>query len=180
MSRRLWIMPALLASLALIGAKQSTSVERFYDARFPRDCGAQDVSSAVREQLKSQLRSEFKKVNPAIEAIGVLEIKCALDEKKTVLGAIVLAYGAAADLDQAYEQFEKTHDIYRLLANEQYGVFQYNPSLITLRKTLTVFPSQRWRDYFATIELTSTTRLLVRANGSYGDSPLRQEFNIAW
>ena len=86
-----WIILALLAGVASIGAQQS--VESFYDARFPRDCTAQSLSSAIRQQLKDKLRSEFMRVNPAIEAIGVLQIKCALDDNKKVLGALVLGYG---------------------------------------------------------------------------------------
>lgn len=82
--------------------------------------------------------------------------------------------------DEVYEQFRKSGNIRELLANEQYGVFQFDPSLITLRKTLTVFPSQRWRDYEATLELTAATKLVVVANGSYGDQTFRQEFSINW
>jgi hypothetical protein len=174
----IWVVLALLAALAPISAQQS--VEAFYDARFPVGCSAQTLSSATRQELKNRLRSELKKANPAIEAIGVLEIRCALDDNKRVLGAVVLGYGTVLDQDQAYEQFRKTENIRELLANEQYGVFQFDSSLTTLRKTLTVFPSQRWRDYQATLELRSAKNVVVLANGSYGDQALRQEFNISW
>ena len=172
------VVLALLAALAPISAQQS--IEAFYDARFPVGCSAQTLSSATRQELKNKLRSELKKANPAIEAIGVLEIRCALDDNKRVLGALVLGYGTVLNQNQAYEQFRKTGNIRELLASEQYGVFQFDPSLTTLRKTLTVFPSQRWRDYQATIELRAATKVVVLANGSYGDQALRQEFNISW
>lgn len=176
----LGIVLALLAGLVPIKAQQRQSIEAFYDSRFPVGCGAQNLSAASRLELKNKIRSELKKANPAIEAIGVLEIKCALDDNKRVLGAVVLGYGTVLDQNQAYEQFRKTGNILELLANEQYGVFQFDPSLTTLRKTLTVFPSQRWRDYQATLELRSAKNVIVLASGSYGDQALRQEFNISW
>lgn len=174
----LWLTLALLATPATIGAEQS--VESFYDARFPRNCSGQDVPTAVRQQLKSRLRSEFRKVNPAIEALGILEVECAFDDNKKLVGTLVLAYGTVADQDQAYEQFRKTKNIRELLASEQYGVFQFDPALMTLRKTITVFPSRRWRDYNVTIELKSATMLSLQANGSYGDNTFNQEFEILW
>jgi hypothetical protein len=174
----LLLIMMLFAGRAPIAAEQS--VESFYDARFPKDCGGQEMSSTKRQQVKSNLRAEFKKVNPVIEAVGVLEIKCALDDNRGLIGAVVLGYGTVADPDQAYDRFRQTGNIRELLANEQYGIFQYDPSLTTLRKTVAMFPSQRWRDYAVTIELPSATRLSLRANGSYGDGSLREEFNIAW
>lgn len=174
-----WSVFALLAALVPINRQQRQSIEAFYDSRFPVGCSA-TLTSAARQELKTKLRSELKKANPAIEAIGVVEIKCALDDNKRVLGAVVLGYGTVLNQDQAYEQFRKTGNIRGLLANEQYGVFQFDPSLTTLRKTLTVFPSQRWRDYQATLELRSSTNVVVLANGSYGDQALKQEFNINW
>jgi hypothetical protein len=174
----LWLMLALAATSSPIGARQS--IEAHYDALFPRDCSGQEIPAAIRQQLKSRLRTEFRKVNPTIEAIGVLEVECALDSSKKLLGAIVLGYGTVADQNHAYEQFRKRNDIHELLANEQYGVFQYDPALTTLRKTITVFRSERWRDYDVNIELKSPTALSVEAKGSYGNVAVKREFNVAW
>jgi hypothetical protein len=168
---------AVIVTCPLVGAKQS---ESFYDARFPRNCIGEQVPSAIRQQLKSRLRSEFRKINPGIGVIGVLEIACAFDEKEKLLGTVVLAYGTVADQDLAYERFRKTKNIHELLASEQYGIFQYDPSFTTLRRTITVFPSQRWRDYLVRIALKSAKRLSVQAKGSYGDGALKREFDIAW
>jgi len=88
--KALWIV-LLLASFTGIGVAQS--VESHYDARFPRGCSEQNVSPTIRQQLKSKLRSEFQRVNPTIEAIGILEIKCAENDYGKLIGAVVLAYG---------------------------------------------------------------------------------------
>jgi hypothetical protein len=173
-----WTVLALFVGIVPTQAQQS--IEAFYDARFPPACNGQEISPSLRQQLKSKLRSEFKKTNPMIEAIGVLEIKCAFDDKKKVLGAIVLGYGIVADPDGAYEHFRNSGEIGGWATAELFGVFQYNSSLTTLGKTLTVFRSRRWRDYLVDIELTSPTRLLLRGMGSYGDVPIREEFTIAW
>ena len=86
----IWIVLALLAALLPINAQQRQSIEAFYDSRFPADCSAQTLSSASRQELKNKLRSELKKANPAIEAIGVLEIKCAFDDKKASVEILVI------------------------------------------------------------------------------------------
>jgi hypothetical protein len=147
------------------------------ESRFPRGCRGENVRPRIRQQLESKLRSEFQKINPTIETIRILEIKCVFEGNQKLRGALVLAYGAVAGLDKAFEQFQKagSRDAGKLLESEQYGVFQYDPSLTTLRKTLTIFASRRWRDYLVRIELTSPNKLSLRANGSYGDAPLKQE-----
>lgn len=151
------------------------------DKRALKDCASEALPPAIRQALKDTIRLEFQKVNPSIEDVVVLDIRCASDGAEKPLGAIVLGYGTVSDTDEADRQFRETRDIYALLANEQFGVFQYDASLTTLIKIIKVMPSRRWLDYRVTIELRGSDKLILNAAGAtYGDQPKIEEFNLFW
>ena len=152
---------------------EAQSEEAFYDSRFPADCASNAIPQSQRQRMKAILRSEFKERVPAIEQIGVLDIQCARDANRRLLGAIVLGYGLVPNPQQIPSSPLK-------LNNEQFGVFQFDASLSNLRKTITMFPSQRWLDYSVNLEMPSATRLVVNGHGSYGDSRMREEFTVTW
>ncbi len=127
------------------------------------------------------MRLEFQKINPDIEDIGVVDIRCATGRANKPLGAVVLGYGRVSDTQKAHRQFREARDIHALLAKEQFGVFQYDASLTKLIKVIKIMRSERWLDYAVTIELMGSDKLIVKAAGAnYGDQSKVEDFSLSW
>lgn len=160
------------------------SPEGLYYGRFPSGCTSTDVPVTTRRQLADRLRVEFKKVNVEVESIGVMDVKCARGPDNQVLGAVVLAYGTPPSLDAAYERFNKSPDksaaIQALLNNEQFGVFQFDGTLTSLTKTLTVMRSERWRDFDVSIELSSASEVAIKVGTTYSAPAVVHRIPLLW
>ena len=169
---------ALVLTTAAPAAAQTT--EEFYDARFPVACDAKAEPAGLRASLKARIRTELKRANATVESIAVLDIKCARASDGKLLGAVVLAYGTPRDMDATYAQFGSGKNIRALLDSEQYGLFQFDASLATLKTTIKVFPSQRWGDYIVKIDVPSPDVVVLEAGGSYTYPEFTERLKLIW
>ena len=110
--------------------------------------------------LLGALRDTFRSRSPAIDRIGILELRSMnYDEGPYVL----IGYGVRGDYDFKGD-FE----------DEQFGVFVANDSLTRVLRTLVVFRTPRWRDYGLRIgrQLLDSVEVVGRGGG-VGDEPSR-------
>ena len=172
------IVAVLLVAPPVIGSRQG---EALFEARALKDCASKQVRPTIGKQIEEKLRVEFQRVNPKIDNVTIVDIRCARTRDGIPMGAVILGYGRVADIRKAYDEFQTTHDIYSLLANEQFGVFQYSTSLARHIKTIKIIRSERWLDYSASIELTPANKLILRSKGAtYGDLAHQEQFDVAW
>lgn len=116
-------------------------------------------------QLVDAARSAFKKKNPVVETVTILETRSAAPRGPHVL----IAEGVRQDED-FHGNFE----------DELFGVFLLNSDQTRIEKVIDLIPTPRWRDYDLKIESLTTTRVVVTGHGdTYGDQPIRRIYDLA-
>lgn len=125
---------------------------------------SQQVSTDNSNPLTSALRSACAAKNPATTRATILELR------STGMGAgpyVLLGWCIRPD-----RRFQGRFD------DELFGVFVVDSTLTRIDRTLDLFPTQRWADYFVSIEKLTDSEVTVIGRGSYGDQPLRKVYSI--
>ena len=115
-------------------------------------------------QLVDAVRSAFKKKNPIVEKVTILETRSAAPRGPHVL----IAEGVRQD-EEFHGNFE----------DELFGVFLLSSDQTRIEKVIELMPTPRWRDYALKIESLTTTRVVVTGQGdTYGDQPMRRIYDL--
>ena len=126
--------------------------------------GRDEASIEYKYRLVKVVRAAFKKVNPIVETVTILE--------RRSLGPmgphVVIAEGVREDED-FHGKFE----------DELFGVFLLNADQESIEQVLEIMPTPRWRDYELKIKsLTARRVVVIGYGGSYNDGPIRRVYNI--
>jgi len=124
----------------------------------------QRASTVDPNPLTQALRAACTAKSPAVTRATILELR------STGLGAgpyVLLGWCIRPDM-----HFQGRFD------DELFGVFIVDAALTRIERTLDVFPTRRWADYFVSIEKLTDTEVTVIGRGSYGDQPLRNVYSL--
>ncbi len=119
-------------------------------------------------RLLPQIREEFKRINPRISEVSVLEAS-PYPSPSGGSKYVLVAYGIAGREANFRGNFW----------DEVYGFFVADRNMMTIEIALDIVPTPRWRDYRFRIQNMSEDFVTIRGAGeTYGDQP--REFKFKW
>ena len=120
------------------------------------------TASAAEPQLLRSLHEVFEHSNPRIRTVRVLEVQ---PSPATPLGDeyALLATGWAPQRSGEVD-----------FSDELFGVFVVDSTITKPLRILSIFPTQRWKDYWVRFERIGFDSLVVVGSGrAFGDQPMR-------